>query len=49
MSMIDLGHWELADNLSLPDDWDICKPLGFVYKITNKETGKFYIRTKEDT
>lgn len=43
----DLGHWVLSEGLKLPDNFIDNPPLGFVYKITNKETGKFYIGQKK--
>lgn len=33
-----LGHWRLAEGVELPQ----AVPLGFVYKITRREDGKFY-------
>ena len=44
---MDLGHWELAKNVELPEDFEENPPLGFVYRIENKETGKFYIGQKK--
>lgn len=42
-----LGHWQLAEGVTLPDNWSEEKPFGFVYRIENKETGKFYIGKKQ--
>lgn len=44
---MDLGHWQLAENVTLPEDFEDNPPLGFVYRIENKETGKFYIGQKK--
>ena len=44
---MDLGHWELGNNVTLPEDFEENPPLGFVYRIENKETGKFYIGQKK--
>lgn len=44
---MDLGHWELANNITLPEDFEENPPMGFVYRIENKETGKFYIGQKK--
>lgn len=33
--------------LELPEDFSDKQPLGFVYRITDKETGKFYIGQKK--
>jgi hypothetical protein len=44
---MDLGHWQLSENLTLPEDFKENPPLGFVYRIENKETGKFYIGQKK--
>ena len=35
-----LGHWVLSEGLKLPDNFIDSPPLGFVYKITNKESNK---------
>ena len=43
MSDIDLGHWHLREGLSLPQDFDENPPLGFIYKVTDKVNGKWYI------
>lgn len=44
---MDLGHWELGNNITLPEDFKENPPMGFVYRIENKETGKFYIGQKK--
>ena len=44
---MDLGHWTLAEGINLPENFDENPPLGFVYRIENKETGKFYIGQKK--
>ena len=44
---MDLGHWQLSENVTLPADFEENPPLGFVYRIENKETGKFYIGQKK--
>ena len=44
----DLGHWVLYKGTKLPDGFEDNPPLGFVYKITRKSDGKFYIRTEEN-
>lgn len=44
---MDLGHWELGNNITLPEDFEENPPMGFVYRIENKETGKFYIGQKK--
>jgi hypothetical protein len=44
---MDLGHWELADGVTLPEDFEENPPMGFVYRIENKETKKFYIGQKK--
>lgn len=44
---MNLGHWELAEGVTLPEDFEENPPMGFVYKITNKETKKFYIGQKK--
>lgn len=44
---MDLGHWELGNNVTLPTDFEENPPMGFVYRIENKETGKFYIGQKK--
>lgn len=44
---MDLGHWQLAEGVNLPDNWEEEKPFGFVYRIENKDTGKFYIGQKK--
>lgn len=44
---MDLGHWELGNNVTLPEDFEENPPMGFVYRIENKETGKFYIGQKK--
>lgn len=44
---MDLGHWELGNNVTLPEDFEENPPMGFVYHIENKETGKFYIGQKK--
>lgn len=46
--MNDLGHWTLFKGVELPSDFEENPPLGFVYKITRKSDGKFYIRSKEN-
>ena len=46
MSM-DLGHWSLAEGVTLPEDFQENPPLGFVYRIENLENGKFYIGQKK--
>lgn len=43
----DLGHWTLFEGTELPEDFDYNPPLGFVYKITRKADGKFYIGQKK--
>lgn len=45
--MFELGHWVLTEGTDLPSDVIENTPFGFVYKITNKETGKFYIGQKK--
>lgn len=45
--MSDLGHWHLRDGLSLPKDFDVDPPFGFVYKITDKVKNKWYIGQKK--
>lgn len=44
---MDLGHWELANDVILPEDFEENPPMGFVYRIENKETKKFYIGQKK--
>ena len=44
---MDLGHWKLGKNVSLPEDFEENPPMGFVYCIENKESGKFYIGQKK--
>ena len=44
---MDLGHWELANDVLLPEDFEENPPMGFVYRIENKETKKFYIGQKK--
>lgn len=44
---MDLGHWELGNNVTLSEDFEENPPMGFVYRIENKETGKFYIGQKK--
>ena len=44
---MDLGHWQLLEDVTLPEDFEENPPLGFVYRIENKETGKFYIGQKK--
>ena len=44
---MDLGHWELGNNVTLPEDFEENPPMGFVYRIENNETGKFYIGQKK--
>lgn len=44
---MNLGHWILSENLILPEDFEENPPLGFVYRIENKETKKFYIGQKK--
>lgn len=39
---MDLGHWILSENVHWGDD-----VFGFIYEITNKVTGKFYIGKKQ--
>lgn len=39
----DMGHWKLAEGVELHP----YVPLGFVYKITRKNDGKFYIGQKK--
>lgn len=41
----DMGHWQLADGVEMHP----YVPLGFVYKITRKSDGKFYIGQKKVT
>ena len=41
----DWGHWKLADGVKRPDE----VPLGFVYRITEKNTGRSYIGQKKVT
>lgn len=40
---VDLRHWTLYEGTELPLDFENDPPLGFVYKITRKSDGKFYI------
>lgn len=40
--MSDLGHWVLGESLYLTDNF-----FGFVYKIENTKTGKYYIGKKQ--
>ena len=44
---MDLGHWELGNNVTLPEDFEENPPMGFVYRIENKKNGKFYIGQKK--
>lgn len=44
---IDLGHWTLYKGVELPENFEECLPLGFVYKITRKSDNKFYIGQKK--
>lgn len=44
---VDLGHWTLYKETELPSDFETNPPLGFVYKITRKSDGKFYIGQKK--
>ena len=44
---VDLGHWTLYEGVELPEDFVDNPPLGFVYLITRKEDGKFYIGQKK--
>ena len=44
---MDLGHWDLANDVLLPEDFEENPPMGFVYRIENKETKKFYIGQKK--
>jgi hypothetical protein len=39
---MDLGHWTLSEGLSWKDN-----AFGFIYEITNKITGRFYIGKKQ--
>lgn len=39
---MDLGHWTLSEGISWKDD-----VFGFIYEITNKINGKFYIGKKQ--
>ena len=39
---MDLGHWILSEGVLWKDD-----TFGFIYEITNKVTGKFYIGKKQ--
>lgn len=43
----DLGHWTLYQDVELPEDFEENPPLGFVYLITRKSDGKFYIGQKK--
>lgn len=45
--MIDLGHWRLGENIQLPEDFENNIPVGFVYQVCDKTTGKFYIGQKK--
>ena len=47
--IVDLGHWHLREGLSLPQDFDENPPLGFIYKVTDKVNGKWYIGQKKIT
>lgn len=40
-----MGHWQLAEGVEMHP----YVPLGFVYKITRKSDGKFYIGQKKVT
>ena len=48
---MNLGHWELADGVTLPEDFEENPPMGFVYKIENKETNlkKYYFGNQDIT
>lgn len=35
---MNLGHWQLSELINLPDNFEENPPLGFVYRIENKET-----------
>lgn len=43
----DLGHWTLYKGVTLPENFEEDPPLGFVYLITNKLNGMFYIGQKK--
>lgn len=45
--MVDLGHWVLYPGVKIPENFETKPPLGFVYKITNKKTNRFYIGQKK--
>lgn len=45
---MDLGHWRLDKDVKLPEDFEDNPPIGFVYKVFDKDTGMFYIRAKEN-
>lgn len=45
--MMDLGHWIINKNITVPEDFEENIPFGFVYRIENKQTGKFYIGQKK--
>ena len=44
---VDLGHWSLFPGTKLPEDFEYNPPLGFIYKITRKSDGKFYLGQKK--
>lgn len=44
---VDLGHWTLYEGTELPEDFEWNPPLGFVYKITRKSDGKWYVGQKK--
>lgn len=44
---VDLGHWTLYEGTELPNNFETDPPLGFIYKITRKSDGKFYLRQKK--
>lgn len=46
---VDLGHWVLNNGVELPEDFEENPPIGFVYKVFDKDTGMFYIGQKKIT
>ena len=40
--MSDLGHWTINESICSPENF-----FGFIYKIENKNTGKYYIGKKQ--